>query len=83
MNQALPFDPEKLRTTEMGAERIRRNLALSDETDPVIFCRELVMSEKCRITRRGKNFYCETDGVRVTVNAASFTIITAHRIKEK
>ncbi|MCR5122439.1 MAG: DUF3781 domain-containing protein [Ruminococcus sp.] len=80
MNQALPFSPDKLCTTEMGAERIRHNLTLSDETDPVIFCRELIISENCRITRRGKNFYCETDGVCVTVNAGRLTIITAHKI---
>ena len=76
----LPFDIIKLRTTEMGTGRIRRNLGLGENADPVAFCRELIGSEGCRIYREGKNFYCEKDGVRVTVNAGSLTIITAHRI---
>lgn len=80
MNDTIPFDPARLRTTEMGMERIRRNLGLSRDTDPVEFCRGLVTAEGCSIYRQGKNFYCEKDGVRVTVNAHSFTVITAHKI---
>lgn len=80
MNDTIPFDPARLRTTEMGMERIRRNLGLSRDTDPVGFCRGLIESAGCVIYRRGKNFYCEKDGVRVTVNAHSFTVITAHKI---
>lgn len=83
MTDKLPFDPEKLHTTDMGIERIRRNLGLPSGTDPVEFCRGLVTAEGCLIYRQGKNFYCEKNGVRVTVNAGSLTIITAHGIKEK
>ena len=27
-----------------------------------------------------KNYYCEYDGVRITINIHSYTIITAHKI---
>ena len=74
---SFPFDPSKLHTTDMGIERIRRNLRLPADTDPVAFCRELICAEDSRIYRQGKNFYCEKDGARITVNAGSLTIITA------
>ena len=32
-------------------------------------------------TGRGKNWYCEIDSVKITVNYYSYTIITAHIIK--
>ncbi|MBQ6478764.1 MAG: DUF3781 domain-containing protein [Erysipelotrichaceae bacterium] len=35
----------------------------------------------CHIYRDGKNFYCEYEDIRITVNASSYTIITAHRKK--
>ncbi|MCM1040463.1 MAG: DUF3781 domain-containing protein [Ruminococcus sp.] len=39
------------------------------------------MSDKsCNIYRQGKNWYCEVEGIKITVNAHSYTIITAHII---
>ena len=32
-----------------------------------------------KVTKKGKNYYVESDGCRITVNASSFTIITAHK----
>ena len=81
MNDDLPFDLALLHTTDMGVDRIRRNLGLSSDTDPAAFCRSLIEAEGCAVSRQGKNYYCEKDGVRVTVNAGSLTIITAHRVK--
>ena len=31
-----------------------------------------------KISRKGKNYYIEADGCIITVNASSYTIITAH-----
>lgn len=39
------------------------------------------LNENCHIYRQGKNWYCEIDNIRITVNACSYTIITAHIIK--
>lgn len=65
-------------TTEMGVERIRKNLGLKD-TDPVQWCRSLILDNDAEITRRGKNWYVKTCGCVITVNATSYTIITAHK----
>ena len=47
--------------------------------DVVDFCKQKITSEECKISRDGKNWYCETDSIVITVNANSYTIITAHR----
>ncbi len=71
---------DKIHTTPMGIERIRRNLALGIEvSDVVAWCRERIYDERCEITRNGKNWYCRIDGCIITVNAYSYTIITAHK----
>ena len=69
----------KIHTTIMGAERIKKNLQLGDN-DPVNYCKEKISDNRCHIYRQGKNWYCEIDGIRITVNAHSYTIITAHRM---
>ena len=70
---------EKLHTTPMGVDRIRRNLSLDDDVkDVVAFCRQIILDDKAEISRQGKNWYVKIDGCIITVNAYSFTIITAH-----
>ncbi len=74
----------KIHTTEMGAGRIRRNLGLdktAPDSDPVEFCRQKILSPLCNIYRQGKNWYCEIEGIRITVNSYSYTIITAHKMQ--
>ena len=71
---------EKLHTTPMGVERICRNLELGDDVkDVVAFCRGKILDDKAEITRQGKNWYVKIDGCIITVNAYSYTIITAHK----
>lgn len=75
---------EKIHTTEMGADRIRRNLVLdktAPDAEPVEYCRQKILSPGCNIYKQGKNWYCEIDGIRITVNSYSYTIITAHKMK--
>ncbi len=69
----------RLHTTEMGVERIKRNLALDTE-DAVLWCRSQILNDRAAIERRGKNWYIRIEGCEITVNASSYTIITAHRI---
>lgn len=71
---------EKLHTTELGKIRIKKNLSLIED-DAVVWCREKIMLPRAKILRRGKNWYVNVDGCVITVNAASFTIITAHKAK--
>lgn len=69
---------DQLHTTDLGAERIRKNLCL-DTDDTVGWCRETIKAANASITRKGKNWYIIVDGCEITVNAHSYTIITAHR----
>ena len=69
----------KLHTTEMGIERIRRNLSL-EAYDVVEWCREKILDTSAIIERKGKNWYVDIEHCEITVNAYSYTIITAHRI---
>ena len=72
---------EKLHTTPMGADRIRKNLSLDESVaDVVEYCKQKILSTDCNIYRQGKNWYCEIDDIKITVNAYSYTIITAHRM---
>lgn len=71
---------DKIHTTELGVERIKRNLNLNNN-DIVVWCKQQI--EKAKINRQGKNWYAQTDTAIITVNAHSYTIITAHKIKEK
>ena len=63
---------DKLHTTQLGMERIKRNLQL-ETNDVVSWC-------KVRIDRAGKNWYAIAGDCKITVNARSYTIITAHKI---
>ncbi|MDE6620845.1 MAG: DUF3781 domain-containing protein [Lachnospiraceae bacterium] len=71
----------KLHTTELGMERIKRNLSL-DTDDVVDWCKTEINSANAVITRNGKNWYVNVDNCIITVNAYSYTIITAHKEKK-
>lgn len=79
-NETGPIPVDRLHTTELGVERIRRNLGLGD-VDVVEWCRNMILSDGAIITRKGKNWYVAKDDCIITVNAGSMTIITAHRSK--
>ena len=72
----------KLHTTELGAVRIKRNLSL-DCGDTAAWCREQISSPEAVIERKGKNWYITVNGCIITVNAYSYTIITAHKLKKE
>ena len=72
---------DKLHTTEMGMERIKRNCQI--ETDDVIQWGKMwILDKTAEIERTGKNWYIVTGNYRITVNAHSYTIITAHKVKK-
>lgn len=56
---------DKVHTTEMGIDRIKKNLKI--DTNDVV--------------EQGKNWYCEIDDIKITINSYSYTIITAHTIR--
>ena len=69
--EVYPFSITDLHTTPLGVERIRRNLNLPESLD---------VEDFATFERKGKNWYVTAGHVRITVNANSNTIITAHRI---
>jgi len=70
----------KVHTTEMGINRIRKNLGLT-VNDVVEWCKAKILDPKCVINRKGKNWYAVIENYVITVNANSYTIITAHKNK--
>lgn len=72
---------DKLHTTELGVERIKRNLSLNTD-DVVDWCKAKISSANAVIRRKGKNWYVNVDNYILTVNTYSYTIITAHKEKK-
>jgi hypothetical protein len=67
----------KIHTTALGIIRIKKNLEL--ETDDVVnWCKKKIKSAKNTI-KKGKNWYVYTKHSIITINAKSYTIITAHK----
>lgn len=79
MSNDLIMNLDKLHTTEMGMDRIKRNLQINVE-DVVTYCYDKIIKNTAIMERKGKNWYIIVDSCKITVNAHSYTIITAHRI---
>lgn len=79
-SDALLTNLEQLHTTEQGTLRIKQNLSL-DTDDAVGWCKIKISSPDAIIKRCGKNWYVAIEDCIITINAYSFTIITAHREK--
>jgi len=69
----------KIHTTEMGVGRISRNLDITG--DVVEYCKNKILKDESVVERKGKNYYIHVDDCIITVNASSYTIITAHKWK--
>lgn len=71
----------KIHTTKLGIERIKKNLKLGTN-DVVEYCKNKIQDKECHIYKKGKNWYCEIDNIKITINSYTYTIITAHFIME-
>lgn len=80
MKKILLDNIDKIHTTKMGIDRIKKNLK-PDTEDVVEYCKRKILDKNCYIYKRGKNWYCEVDNIKITINSFSYTIITAHIIK--
>ena len=45
------------------------------------WCKEKISLSNAKIIRKGKNWYITIDNCIITVNAYSYTVITAHKVK--
>ena len=68
---------DKIHTTEMGVGRISRNLEITG--DVVEYCKNKILKDYSVVEQKGKNYYIHVDDCIITVNASSYTIITAHK----
>ncbi|WP_296796355.1 DUF3781 domain-containing protein [uncultured Methanobrevibacter sp.] len=69
---------DKIHTTEMGVGRISKNLGISG--DVVEYCKNKILKEESVVEHKGKNYYVTIDDCIITINASSYTIITAHKL---
>ncbi len=76
MNELLK-NIDKIHTTSLGVDRIKKNLNLTKE-DAVGFCKKKILNKKCNIYKLGKNWYCKLNNIEIAINSYSYTIITAH-----
>ena len=80
MNDLL-LNIDKIHTTKMGIDRIKKNLSINE--DVVNYCKNKLLEKNCNIYKQGKNYYAKIDNIIITVNSNSYTIITAHKYKEE
>lgn len=71
---------DKVHTTKMGVDRIKKNLNVDIE-DVVNYLVNKIKSSNVVIERKGKNWYVTTHNIVITINAYSYTIIPAHKRK--
>lgn len=81
-DETLLLNINKIHTTKMGIDRIKKNLEL-DTKDVVEWCKDKIKLPSCSIIKQGKNYYVTVDDCVITVNSHNYTIITAHKIKNK
>ena len=70
---------QKLHTTELGKQRIKRNIGLGMD-EVIAWCKQANLEN---VERKGKNWYVYSEDFVLTINVKSHTIITAHKIKKK
>jgi len=78
MNEILLANIDKIHTTMLGINRIKKNLKI--DCDVINYCKKIILDINSVIYKKGKNWYCENNNVRITINSFSYTIITAHKI---
>ena len=81
MGRILIENIDKIHTTPMGVDRIKRNLLLDDSIDVIEMAKSIVRNKNANIIKTGKNFYVRLEDVVLTINSYSYTIITAKRAK--
>ncbi len=72
------FDIEKVYSTKLGFERIKRNLGLGNE-DVLAWCKDKLRDSDAKCTKKGKNYYIEVDEYIFTINSSTLNIITAKK----
>lgn len=80
------FIAKNFKNTELGFQRIKRNLELSKYSNSeleTILLNIILSTHLSEIKKIGKNYYftCDKNNAVLTINSTSLTIITAKKIK--
>jgi hypothetical protein len=70
----------KIHTTTLGIIRIKKNIGLKTN-DIVDWCKKKTKNAD-KIIKNGKNWYVYKGDFVLTINANSYTIITAHKTRK-
>lgn len=68
---------DRIHTTELGVERIKKNLKI-ECNDVIEYIKNKVIDKNAYIYKNGKNYYVEIDNIIITINSYNYCIITAH-----
>ena len=72
---------DEIHTTPMGYERIKKNLNVNLDHEGILsLCKEKIVNQDATLYQKGKNRYCKIEGIIITINAHSYTLITAHQL---
>ena len=66
MNELL-LNLNKLHTTPLGIERIKRNLKI-DNDDIVLYLKNIIKDKNSLISKQGKNYYVKNNEIIITIN---------------
>ena len=69
-----------IHTTNLGMDRIKKNLNI--ECDVIDYLKNKILDSDSIVYKKGKNYYCEIDNIKITINSYNYCIITAHRISK-
>ena len=72
---------DQIHTTQLGLDRIKNNLEIYTE-DVLLILKQKILEKDCFIYQKGKNWYCEIQNIRITINSNNYCVITAHRMKQ-
>ena len=70
-----------IHTTVLGEKRIMKNLNLCN-IDVIEYLKNKILDSSV-IYKKGKNYYCETNNIKITINSNNFCIITAYLISKE
>ena len=68
---------DNIHTTELGYIRIKNNLNISNNI--IDYIKSLLLSDKCIINKKGKNYYALIDNIVITINSFNYSVITVHK----
>lgn len=68
---------DKIHTTDLGIERIKKNLEINNNI--IEYLKTIILDKESTISKKGKNYYVENKNIIITINSYSYTVITAHK----